>query len=292
MRLTYLFTLLMFFSFQNLKAQDDLLSVLDSMDDKTKTDYITGTFKGVRLINGYTSETPGKKELIFTISHRFLRVTSGIESLYGLDGATIRFSFDYGINERLSLGVGRSNREDLVDGYVKYKIARQATGAKNFPVTITWLEGIAVRTQEWSNKNINYPGSARLNYIHELFISRKFNDNLSLQLSPVVIHRNMVEENDDQNTVPALGFGGRYRITQRFCFNAEYYYLFPGETADEYQNSLSLGFALQVGGHIFQAHFSNSIGMTEKHFIPETRGNWLGDDIYFGFNIIRLFSLR
>ena len=269
----------------------DLLSVLDSMDQE-ETEYTTGTFKSVRLINGYTSEIPGTKELIFTISHRFLRVTSGIESLYGLDGATIRFSFDYGINERLSLGIGRSNREDLVDGYVKYKIARQATGAKNFPVTITWLEGIAVRTQEWSNKNIDYPGSARLNYIHELLVSRKFNDNLSLQLSPVVIHRNMVEENDDQNTVPAIGFGGRYRITQRFCFNAEYYYLFPGETADEYQNSLSLGFALQVGGHVFQAHFSNSIGMTEKHFIPETRGNWMGDDIYFGFNIIRLFSFR
>jgi hypothetical protein len=280
------------FVFVQQSISQDLLSVLDSMDNQEQTTYTTATFKSIRLINGYTSETPAEKELIFTISHRFLRINSGIESLYGLDQAKIRFGFDYGINNRLALGIGRSNNIDIVDGYVKYKLFRQSTGEKNFPVTITWLEGIAVRTQEWANQDIDYPASARVNYVHELLISRKFNEKLSLQLMPVVVHRNMVKEREDQNTVPALGFGGRYKITPRFCFNAEYYYLFPGQTAKDYHNALSLGFSLQTGGHVFQIHFSNSRGMTEKEFVPETLGSWQGEDIYFGFNIIRLFNLE
>ena len=275
----------------NIQSQE-LLSVLDSMDKNNETEYTTGTFKSLRLINGYTSEIPGKKELVFSIAHRFLRVNSGIESLYGLDQATIRFGFDYGIDKKWSLGIGRSNNVDLIDGYLKYKIARQSTGKKSFPVTITWLEGMAIRTQDWTNEEIDYPFSARMNYIHELFISRKFNENLSLQVSPVVVHRNLVKEKEDQNTVPAIGFGARYRITPRFCLNGEYYYLLPGQTAEDFYNSLSLGVSIQTGGHVFQLHFSNSRGMTEKKFVTETRGDWLNGDIYFGFNIIRLFSFR
>ncbi len=282
---------ILIFSLNQGKTQE-LLSVLDSMDNENETEYITGTFKGQRLINGYTSEIPEQKELIFTISHRFLRINSGIESLYGLDQAVIRFGFDYGIAPRLSLGIGRSNNIDIVDGYVKYKIARQASGEKNFPFTITWLEGIAVRTQDWINPDIDYPFTARLNYVHELFISRKFNEKFSAQIVPVLVHRNMVSEREDQNTVPALGLGARYQITNRFGLTGEYYYLLPGQTAEDYHNSLSLGVSIQAGGHVFQLHFSNSRGMTEKLFIPQTSGSWLNDDIYFGFNIIRLFSFR
>lgn len=278
-------------SFLQAQSQDPM-SVLDSMDKEQETEYVTGTFKSIRLINGYTSEIPAQKEFIFTISHRFLKVNSGIESLYGLDQATIRFGFDYGFNDRLAIGIGRSNNRDIIDGYFKYKLFRQSEGKKSFPFTVTLLEGISVRSQQWPNNSINYPFSARLNYVHELFISRKFDDNLSLQLSPVIVHRNIVEENEDQNLVPAIGFGARYRITPRFSVNGEYYYLLPGQTAKDNYNSLSLGVSIQTGGHVFQLHFSNSRGMTEKLFIPETTGSWLKDDIYFGFNIIRLFSFR
>jgi hypothetical protein len=43
------------------------------------------------------------------------------------------------------------------------------------------------------------------------------------------------------------------------------------------------------GGHIFQINISNSQGMIEKIFIPETTGKWLDGDIALGFNIIRVF---
>lgn len=287
--------LLILFSvlFQTILFSQDLLSMLDSISPETNnTIYADGTFKTVRLINGYTTETAAKNELIFSISHRFGNVNTGIYNFFGLDQSTIRFGFEYGLNDKIDIGVGRSNYEKLYDGFIKFKIARQSSGNKNFPVNITLLEGMSIKSVDWVDTEVDYPFSARIFYVHELFISRKFNEKLSLQLSPVVIHRNMVETNDNQNTVGALGVGGRYKITNRFTVVGEYYYLFPGNTADNFNNSLAFGVEIETGGHVFQIHASNSTGMTEKVFIPETSGKWLDGDINFGFNIIRLFSLK
>lgn len=269
----------------------DLLSMLDSIEPQSnKKEYIQETFKSIRLINGYTTEIVPKNELVFSISHRFGNINEGINDFYGLDHSTIRFGFEYGIFNRVDLGIGRSNYEDLVDGFIKIKIAQQSTGSKSFPFNITLLEGVAVKTLEWTNKDVDYPFTGRLYYIHELFISRKINDRLSLQLSPVIIHRNMVKTRQDQNTVGAIGFGGRYKITNRFTTVCEYYYLLTGKAADIFNNSLALGVELETGGHVFQIHVSNSTGMTEKSFIPETSGSWKNGDINLGFNIIRIFS--
>ncbi|MFC2151097.1 DUF5777 family beta-barrel protein [Bacteroidota bacterium] len=271
----------------------DLLSMLDSIQPETdKNQYVEGTFKSVRLINGYTSETAAKKELIFSISHRFGNINGGIKDFYGLDQSTIRFGFEYGLNDRIDLGIGRSNFEDIIDGFIKVKLTQQSSGKKSFPVTITWLEGISVRTQEWTNDEVDYPLTGRFYYIHELFIARKFTEKLSLQLSPVIIHRNMVETREDQNTVGAVGIGGRYKITNRFTAVGEYYYLIPGNTADKYNNSLAIGIEIETGGHVFQIHATNSNGMTEKAFITETMGEWINGDVGIGFNIIRLFSFK
>lgn len=270
----------------------DLLSMLDSIQPEEQTVYADGTFKSVRLINGYTSEIAAKKELIFSISHRFGNVNQGIYDLFGLDQSTIRFGFEYGLNDRIDLGIGRSNYEKLYDGFIKIKLAKQSSGIKSFPFTITLLEGMSIKTLKWTNDAVDYPFTARMFYIHELFIARKFNEKLSVQLSPVIIHRNMVKTREDQNTIGALGVGGRYKITNRFTAVCEYYYLFPGNTANQFNNSLAFGVEIETGGHVFQLHFSNSTGMTEKAFIPETTGKWMDGDINLGFNIIRLFSFR
>ena len=44
------------------------------------------------------------------------------------------------------------------------------------------------------------------------------------------------------------------------------------------------------GGHVFSLHLSNSRGMNERAFLIDTSGNWLEGDVYFGFNISRVFS--
>lgn len=47
---------------------------------------------------------------------------------------------------------------------------------------------------------------------------------------------------------------------------------------------------IETGGHVFSLHLSNSRGMNERAFLIDTSGNWLEGDVYFGFNISRVFS--
>jgi len=123
-------------------------------------------------------------------------------------------------------------------------------------------------------------------------IARKFNDNLSLQFSPTFIHKNLVFSETDDNDTFALGFSGRYILTQRLCINAEYFHVLPGSVADNFENPHSFGFDIETGGHVFQLHFSNAQPMFERAFITETMGKWANGDIYFGFNISRVFTIK
>ena len=71
----------------------------------------------------------------------------------------------------------------------------------------------------------------------------------------------------------------------------EYYYTFPNQLDPRYTNSLSIGFDIETGGHVFQLHFTNSTGMVENAFMTETTGDWLNGDIHFGFNVSRVFTV-
>ena len=93
----------------NISAQDSsLLKMLDdSMTVNAAPDRIIATFKATQIINTPTVESPGKQVLQFMIMHRFGKLNEGAYALFGLDNATIRFGLDYGITDRLTVGVGR-----------------------------------------------------------------------------------------------------------------------------------------------------------------------------------------
>jgi hypothetical protein len=76
-------------------------------------------------------------------------------------------------------------------------------------------------------------------------------------------------------------------------FNAEYNYL-PGHpvVSSTLYNSLSMGIDLETGGHIFQLVFTNSNGMIGPWYLAKTDGSWRKGDIYFGFNISRVFNVK
>jgi hypothetical protein len=131
-----------------------------------------------------------------------------------------------------------------------------------------------------------------MQYAHQLLIARKFTQGISFQLTPTYIHRNLVETVDDQNDVFAIGAGGRVKITKRMAINAEYFYLLPGQTADDFYDSFSVGLDLETGGHVFQIYLTNSKGLIEEQFIPATEGSWAKGDIHIGFNIHRTFQLK
>jgi len=267
----------------------DLLSLLG--EEEETINYATATFKSTRVINMHSVENAAGGVMDFRISHRFGAVNTGAENLFGLDIASMRLGFEYGINDRLMVGVGRSNVNKELDGFVKYKILRQSTGKRTMPLSVSWFSSTVMRLSKWEDPNRENYFSSRLYYCHQLLIARKFNDRLSIQIAPTLVHRNLVKDSTIANDVYAGGIGGRFKLTNRTSFNAEYVYVPPGQLEAVYTNSLSIGFDIETGGHVFQLHFTNSRPMNEKGFITETTGKWQEGDIQFGFNVSRVFTV-
>lgn len=274
------------------RAQNDLLGQLDKETaDPAKREVVAATFKGTRIINSQSVETPGQGTMAFLIQHRFGTLNSGAYNFFGLDQAVLRLGLEYGLTNQLTVGIGRSSQEKTFDGFVKYRAVRQTTGARPVPVSVTLLATSSVTTLKF-NEATDRPMNSRLTYAYQALIARKFSPELSVQLMPTLIHRNYVATSRMQNDVYAMGAALRQKFTKRMALTADYYYLLPGNTADTYRNALGLGVDIETGGHIFQLHVTNSLGMTEKFFVPETTGNFFAGDLYFGFTVARNFTLK
>ncbi len=293
-----LFTLIMIsLSYFALQAQDD--DLLSLLDEEETTDFAIAAFKTNRVINGHSIENTAAGVLDVKISHRFSPISEGFYDIFGLDGATIRIGADYGITDRLMVGIGRNSYEKIYDGFVKYKILRQSTGKVKMPITLVYLADVQITTLRFQDPERENFFSSRLFYTHQLLIGRKFGEGFSAQLMPTLVHRNLVPTEADKNDVLALGIAARQKISNRVAITAEYYYVLPNQLGDAFTNSLSVGFDIETGGHVFQFHFSNSRYMTYKGFITETTEKWFYENdsknllsgIRFGFNISRVFTI-
>ena len=276
-------------------AQDtdstDLMATLEKqVAAADSTRYTSATFNTTRLINGHSVESVGRGVLDVKISHRFGTLNSGGYELFGLDNATMRMGLDYGITPNLMVGIGRSTFEKTYDAFLKFRILRQSTGARNMPITLSYLPTIALKTLKLNDPTKTDSFSSRLYYTHQLLIARKFSSGTSIQLMPSFVHRNLSSQSDP-NDIWAIGIGGRQKLTKRLSLTVEYYYQLPGHKLDSTTNSFSIGFDIETGGHVFQLHFTNSRGMNERTFISETTGKWEDGDILFGFNISRVFNI-
>lgn len=294
--------LLFFLSCHTVFAQDDD-SLLDLLgEDEPTQDFATAGFKTTRIINGHSFEMNAHGVMDFKISHRFGYVSGALQEMFGLDQANIRIGLDYGVNDWLNVGVGRTNVGKFYDGFAKVRLLRQQTGMKSIPVHLLLVSDIAVTSL--TNERLladngltgaftDYPFSNRLYFTNQLILGRKFSEGFSLQLMPTLVHRNFVTTNKASNDVFAIGAGGRVKLTKRVALNMEYYYVLPDQLdpSINYKNSLSVGFDIETGGHVFQLHFTNSRGMVENAFITETTGDWLKSDFSFGFNVSRVFTV-
>ena len=268
-------------------AQDDLMGFFD---EPSGPQVVTSTFKAGRIINVQSSETCGRGEMNFIIAHRFGRISDGAYALWGLDNAQMRMGLDYGLTDRLQVGVARSTFGKTLEANVKWRFVEQQSGSGS-PVSLT-AYSVAMRDgMRLPEDGIERLGVHRLSYVHQIVVARKFSPDFSLAVIPSLIHRNLVELSAEANDVATIGTGFRYKLNSRLSVNGEYHLLMPRPVADDLQNSLSLGLDIETGGHVFQLHITNSRGMFERSFLAETAGRWLDGDLYFGFNINRVFQV-
>ncbi|MCB9333486.1 MAG: hypothetical protein H6574_20700 [Lewinellaceae bacterium] len=270
--------------------EDDLLSLVD---EPVELIHITNAFKSPRVVNSHSMEMLQPGSMDFRILHRFGDVSRGAYELFGLDQASMRLGFDFGITPNLMAGFGRSTNKKELDGFVKYRILWQSTGKRTMPLSLVWVSGITVNGLKdvVGVEGMETTFSRRLGYYHQLIIGRKFNERLTLQLTPTVVHMNIVANRLMPNELYAIAFGGRVKFTKRMAFVWDYSYAinrFPGILS---YNPLSLGVDIETGGHVFQLHFSNAVGMNERAFISDENSNWLKGEIRFGFNLSRVFQI-
>lgn len=301
----YIIVFTWFISALSLYAQDDLMSMLEEATEPV-VEKVTATFKSQRIINANTIETVKAKTLVFSIIHRFGNLAEGVHTLAGLDNASnIRFAFDYGITDKLLIGIGRSKVKEHIDGSLKYKILGQTTDNK-IPISMAWFSGMAVTpmqsprnadgSEKWSK------AAHRFSYAHQLIIARKFSSAISFEILPTYVHRNYIVRNvnpdnnaEDQNGLFSIGIAGRVKVTNWLSVVGDYFYTFSKyrdkNSANPHYMPLGLGIEIETGGHVFHINLTNSPGIIENDYIPNTTDAWINGDIKLGFNIARVFYL-
>lgn len=252
-------------------------------------------FMAPRNINLYTVEPLSKGELHYSIMHTFGEVSGGVRNLWGVDqGANVRFSFEYGFGEKLSLGIGRSSMDKVYDVSARYSLLRQMQG-KGSPLSVTVIPSIGITTGSFGFLSRDYSFSDRLNFNLATPIARKVSDKLSLQIVPMITHFNRVGfelnvADPDVNTYYSVGVGGRYKITPRTAVTFQY--IPPITDAEELDQNIGIGIDIETGGHVFQMFFTTSRALNESYLVSSGNGDFFDGGYRFGFNINRLFRVR
>lgn len=262
------------------------------------------TFASTRIINGHSNETLKKRELEFRIEHRFGDMAGefgGVQNWFGFDNASdIRFAFEYGITDRLMIGLGRNKGSgqpyrSLVDGFAKYKILAQ-TEDNSMPVSLAVI-GSAFGTYMTSNPDISSVThfekfAHRMTYSTQLVLTHKIGSRISLAILPTYLHRNYVDL-EDQNGLLSVGGAFNLKLTKNIGIITEYFQNFnQKDLRDGYKNSLGFAFEWITNGHNFHINLTNSRGFTEAQYIPYTTANWLDGEFRLGFSIARTFKIK
>jgi hypothetical protein len=268
-------------------SADSLLNELEASDKKTKENVYT-TFKSPRVINSHSVEMLPAGVLDFRILHRFGTVKNGIKDMFGLDYASMRMGFDYGITKHITVGFGRSTFNKEYDFFAKARILQQQSGEKAMPISVVAVAGYTAASGAYSTLS----AADRSGYYAQLLIARKFGEHFALQLAPTYLHRNLLLAPNDANDVTALGIGSRVKLSRRVHLVVDAFPTFNGVDQNTFTTPLSVGFDVETGGHVFQLHFSNSRGMNEKAFLTTTTQQWSKGDFSFGFNLSRVFTVK
>jgi hypothetical protein len=275
------------------KPQEDLETLI-AEPTTSQPQPVIATFKTTRVVNGHSIEMVPDGELIFFIHHRFGNVDQGIYSLFGLEQATVRLGLEYGWLPWLTTGIGRSSYNKTYDTFLKIRLLRQYE--KGFPFSCVLFSNVTVTTLR--DKVLKADFSRRLAFTHQVLLARKFSRSISFQLMPTLIHYNLVNGAQDQNTLLAMGIGGRFKITNRVALNYEYYYLLPDQIHSySPANAAGLSLDIETGGHVFQILFTNTQAMFEPAFITDNHLKEddplrIGKNWFLGFNISRIFTIK
>lgn len=249
-------------------------------------------FHAPRHINLLTVEPLERKTMHFAIMHTFGTLDGGIENLFGLDnGANIQFSFEFGLNDKLSIGASRSSRDKFYNVFGRYLVLEQ-TQNNRIPISLSLAGGAGVISNPYSflPEPERPDFSDRLAYFGQVMLARKFSSKISFQLSPMLAYftnpQQIYQIEGTQNLYLALGFSGKYKVTDRSSLSLQW---IPNLNSD-LRSNYGIGWDVEAGGHVFQMYFVTSQALNEQYLLAG--GNGVpGEEFRLGFNVNRIFAL-
>ncbi len=268
----------------SLMSQDDLLSEAEALLAEEDSHY--PAFKAMKIGNLQSTKVAAKGDWYMYVSHRFGTVKDGLSTFFGLDNANTKIQLVYGLWEGFQIGLSRESLRRTFAGSAKWSLALQQG---TFPVNITLYETVNLNTQlsKQQYPNMKYPD--RLSYASQLLISRRFSSKLSLEVAPTFVRQNLVLEHFQQHNQVAMGVGGRLMLNKHISLNMDYILHLNRAEQSAFVDPFTIGVDIETGGHVFQLLFSNAQSTNEPGFISNAEGNWWEGDIFFGFNLVRVF---
>jgi hypothetical protein len=288
-------------------AQDSLQAKSDEeVTVVKKQKLVKNTFRSTRIINMQSVEMGGKGYMQFLISHHFGNIwnedggAENIAQLFGLNSgiAHTYLSLDYSPINRLNLGFAATGNAAF-EGWVKIKVLRQQTGSRKIPITIDWYS-----LANWDARK-NVPdgsfGWNRISFLHQVLIARKFSNKFSLQLSPSMVHYNVIPYGlDNHNNIYSIGIGGKYALNDKKSITFEYsrqLNMFEkvidksGNIINYEPDLLALGMEFSTGGHNFQFYIGSTNSATNIEQLSRNSNRIFHGELALGFHLNRSFFL-
>ena len=265
-------------------SQNNLLDEIDYDNEEYKVGL--STFKAHKIINGQSTKQSSKDELYLYVAHRFGSLNGGVKTLFGLDIANTKIELLYGLTDNLQVGFSRESLKKIYTLNFKYKFSDQ--GSK-FPVNTSLyasynynssLDEDIYPTLTESDKNL---------FLGQLLLSTRISDKWSIQLSPTYAKKGFTETIFEEENNIIIGLGSSFRVNNKLVLNIEYFANLDRPKISPYEDVLSFGIDIETGGHVFQLLFSNTQTSDDVSVLTDAEGSWKDGEIYFGFNILRVF---
>ena len=249
------------------------------------------TFGTSVLIDNQTVETPYKGGLELEIYHRFSQISS-YHDLFGLYGsANTRIGLNYGVSDRIMIGLGTTKDYQLQDLEWKYRILQQ-TEDNRMPVSLSYYGNMVLdlRTKDAFGPSASFRTIHRLSYFTELIVARKINNIFSVQLAPSVIYFNAVPRYSDTMGYKNLNFGvsagARANLFGNHSLIFEYDQLLTRqEMSTQPKPNLALGWEIGTATHTFQVFVANYSQIINQRNLVFNTNDFARGEYLFGFNI-------
>ena len=266
-------------------SQGSLLTELEN-ESQNKSSNEISTFKAIKIVNNQSTKQASEKELYLYVSHRFGSINGGIKTLFGLDIANTKIELLYGLSNNLQIGFSRESFKKTYALNAKYNLTTQTSKLPfNSSLYASYNYNSSLNEDIYPNLN----NSDRNLFFGQLLLSKGFGDKVSLQLSPSYAKKGFTETIFEQEDNLILGVASSYRISNRLAFNVEYSANLDRPEISPFSDVLSFGIDIETGGHVFQLLFSNTQNSDDVSVLTDAEGSWKDGEIYFGFNILRVF---